>query len=301
MARLMSDAEIRRRKKLQGHISQTTGALGLASLGAFAASKAPGAKVLTKTPRLARVANKINPEKAKTASLGLSTTGAGIGGAGSFNFASYTNAESRKRKQAMPVTKRGLDVGYYGEIGKAKEWKPSASKFDAERSRMKRSQAYEAGGGAATGGLTAAAGVKGAQAGKLLLRNRKTNPRALNLPSVRAGQAARKAAAVGHGKVGAALAGGAALTGGATLAVRNRNNSRSWASYGKRSAFGVEHDPVSKAINIKPENKGKFTRAAHKAGEGVQEHAHAVVNSSKSSELQRKRAQFAINAKKWHH
>lgn len=52
-------------------------------------------------------------------------------------------------------------------------------------------------------------------------------------------------------------------------------------------------------INIKPENKGKFTASAKAAGEGVQEHAKKVVNNPESSEVQRRRAQFAINAKKW--
>ena len=54
-------------------------------------------------------------------------------------------------------------------------------------------------------------------------------------------------------------------------------------------------------IHIKPENRGKFTASAHKAGEGVQEHAHAVMNNPNASPLQRKRANFAIQAKKWHH
>lgn len=54
-------------------------------------------------------------------------------------------------------------------------------------------------------------------------------------------------------------------------------------------------------ININPANKGKFTASAKRAGEGVQQYAHEVVNNPKSSEVQRKRAQFAINAKKFHH
>lgn len=54
-------------------------------------------------------------------------------------------------------------------------------------------------------------------------------------------------------------------------------------------------------IYIKPENKGKFTSSAKAAGESVQEHAHKVVSDPDSTELQRKRAQFAINAKKWKH
>ena len=53
-------------------------------------------------------------------------------------------------------------------------------------------------------------------------------------------------------------------------------------------------------IHIKEKNKGKFTKAAKAAGEGVQEHAHNVINNPNATTLQKKRAQFAINAKKWH-
>lgn len=54
-------------------------------------------------------------------------------------------------------------------------------------------------------------------------------------------------------------------------------------------------------IDIKEKNKGKFTQSAKAAGESVQEHAKNVVNNPESTTLQKKRAQFAINAKKWHH
>lgn len=54
-------------------------------------------------------------------------------------------------------------------------------------------------------------------------------------------------------------------------------------------------------IHIKEKNKGKFTKSAKAAGQSVQAHAHSVVNNPNSTELQRKRAQFAINSKKWHH
>lgn len=54
-------------------------------------------------------------------------------------------------------------------------------------------------------------------------------------------------------------------------------------------------------IHIKPENKGKFTRSAKAAGESVQEHAHKVVNNPNATTLQKRRAQFALNAAKWSH
>jgi len=54
-----------------------------------------------------------------------------------------------------------------------------------------------------------------------------------------------------------------------------------------------------KKILIKPKNRGKFTKSAKKAGKSVQEHARDVVNNSNATALQKKRAQFAINARKW--
>lgn len=54
-------------------------------------------------------------------------------------------------------------------------------------------------------------------------------------------------------------------------------------------------------IHIKKENRGKFTKSAKAAGEGVQEHAHKVMNDPNATPLQRKRANFAIQAKKWNH
>ena len=54
-------------------------------------------------------------------------------------------------------------------------------------------------------------------------------------------------------------------------------------------------------IKIKKKNQGKFTKAAKAAGESVQEHAHSVLNNPKATKLQKKRAQFVVNSKKWHH
>ena len=54
-------------------------------------------------------------------------------------------------------------------------------------------------------------------------------------------------------------------------------------------------------IHIKPENKGKFTASAEAAGHTVQEHARAVLNNPNATPLQKKRANFARNAAKWHH
>jgi hypothetical protein len=86
--------------------------------------------------------------------------------------------------------------------------------------------------------------------------------------------------------------------------ILNENNSNNYnypASQGSEGGGAGSGYKKGGKIHIKPENKGKFTASAKAAGEGVQEHAHNVVNNSGSSETQRKRAQFAINAKKWNH
>lgn len=52
-------------------------------------------------------------------------------------------------------------------------------------------------------------------------------------------------------------------------------------------------------IHIKKENRGKFTKSAKAAGEGVQEHAHKVMNDPHATTLQKRRANFAIQAARW--
>lgn len=57
----------------------------------------------------------------------------------------------------------------------------------------------------------------------------------------------------------------------------------------------------SGGIHIKKKNEGKFTASAKAAGESVQEHAHKVMNDPNATALQKKRANFAIQAKRWAH
>jgi hypothetical protein len=54
-------------------------------------------------------------------------------------------------------------------------------------------------------------------------------------------------------------------------------------------------------IHIKKENRGKFTASAKRAGKSVQEHATDVLNDPNATRLQKRRAQFVKNAKKWKH
>lgn len=57
---------------------------------------------------------------------------------------------------------------------------------------------------------------------------------------------------------------------------------------------------TKKPIAIKKENRGKFTAQAKKAGMGVQAFAKKVLaKGSKATAATKKRAVFAVNAKKW--
>lgn len=71
----------------------------------------------------------------------------------------------------------------------------------------------------------------------------------------------------------------------------------------KRDNFNISDIRYKKggSIHIKEKNKGKFTESAKRAGKSVQEHAKDVVKDPKATKLQKKRAQFALNAKKWKH
>lgn len=57
----------------------------------------------------------------------------------------------------------------------------------------------------------------------------------------------------------------------------------------------------SGGIHIKKKNKGKFTESAKRAGKSVQEHADDVLDDPNATRMQKRRAQFAKNAKKWKH
>lgn len=52
-------------------------------------------------------------------------------------------------------------------------------------------------------------------------------------------------------------------------------------------------------IHINPKNRGKFTASSKKAGQSVQQHAKSVLSDPNASALEKKRAVFAKNARKW--
>lgn len=102
--------------------------------------------------------------------------------------------------------------------------------------------------------------------------------------------------------------GGKAFTGPVTQTVLNYNQEPSSMS-NFMEPESVYENPVNSQIlakggkiYIKPENRGKFTASANRAGMGVQEFArHVLANKEDYSSTQVKRANFARNASKWKH
>jgi hypothetical protein len=241
--RLMSDTEIRHRKKIQGHISQATGGLGLTALGGTLLSTKTGGKGTKAAFKLVGRDRPgfLKPKKLKKATAPILATSAGIGGAGAFNFAAYTNAESRKRKAAMTTVKK---------IG---EWKT----IDQRELSQRRSRKYMRAAGASVGagvGLIAlhrkpGDAAKVAHTGKLIGATLRSKAK----PKVKAGNIGRiiNQESAGHttgAKLGAgAIVGGAALGGGAKAGhtyQQHKINERRRTNYKeslKKSAFGVDH------------------------------------------------------------
>ena len=52
-------------------------------------------------------------------------------------------------------------------------------------------------------------------------------------------------------------------------------------------------------IHIKKKNRGKFTKLAKTAGKSVQEYAAKVLSDPNATPLQKKRANFARNSRRW--
>ena len=272
-ARIMSDAEIKRRKKLQSHISQAGGAIGLAALGGTLAASRPGRQALRKIPKLE---GKIRPpapkdpnrDRIKGATTPLLATGAGLGGVGSFNFASYTNSESRKRNMAQPVKKsfdelagdegHALTHEQIEEAAITKAWEPTARKYDPEAKRHKRSKNYQTGLAATSAGTATGAALAGTTALVHESKNRKAGAKIAEgfKGGVKVIPEAGRLKAVKSGKVAAGL-GAASLATGAGAGFVHRQRKGSWQSYQKRdatSAFGVDHSDNPNGQHRETEN-----------------------------------------------
>lgn len=102
--KLPSNKRIARQKKAQAGFSLVGGTLGLAALASRGKAARIGSKVryagVVDGERMAAKASKW-----KDRSTALTTAGAGVGGVGAYNFASYTNADAKKQQRL----KKNLD------------------------------------------------------------------------------------------------------------------------------------------------------------------------------------------------
>lgn len=159
-------AKLRRAKKTQAAMSLASGTLGLTALGTM------GAAAALRRPSLARHVKfvkdpKKTAEKLTGTTAGLVTAGAGVGGAGSLNFARVQNQEANRlpnlpKKRVVKSFGGGtMDFG----LSNVRQGESVVSKaYDPERSRRKRLDAY----------ATGSAGVGGGALGLGLLTGRDT-------------------------------------------------------------------------------------------------------------------------------
>lgn len=207
--RSMSQAEINRRKKVQGLSSQVGGTLGLAALGGTllatkrgsSATKAAFKSVGRERPTF------LKPKRINAKIAPVLATSAGIGGASAFNFAAYTKAEAKQRKKKVPVMKYDpyeIEFPLASEVGIAKRY------YDPEEKRMKRADNLQAGANVAGGAAAVGAvhqGSKAAKKIKLVAINQHPNAgKEFRVPLKGAGHAG-KAAGLAAGAAGAVYAG----------------------------------------------------------------------------------------------
>ena len=72
-------------------------------------------------------------------------------------------------------------------------------------------------------------------------------------------------------------------------------------NYIKNTYDNIMYRKKGGTIHIKEKNRGKFTASAKRAGMGVQEYANKVLSDPNATPLQKRRANFARNAKKFKH
>ena len=285
MARVMSDAEIRRRKALQGKISETTGALGLTALGGTLLATKGGSKA---TKAAFKVAGRERPGFLKPKNLRRHTapilaTSAGIGGAGSFNFAAYTNAESRKRRamvqkndDAPYMGEEGIAKRYEEEISKIGDWKTIDQREQVQRRQRKAMRGAGAAAGVGAGLVTLGYHDSGDRpkykAGVGTLRQIKGMHAAKEMSNKDALKAAgRTARTVGgelsaSGKIGVGMLGGAALVGGAAKGRHTYEQHK--INQRRRQNFRKDWSPTAR--NYDPEaNRGRRSKAYEVGGGAI--------------------------------
>jgi hypothetical protein len=252
--RVMSDSEIRRRKKIQGEIGRTTSTMGLAGVGLL------GASVAMKKPRMALAAHKlpgmhgIDPKKLGDAARNVGVVSAGIGGVGGFNQAKIYSNEARKTGPRMPVNPQKPKkkvVKSLDQISKIGDWKTIDQREQTQRRDRKAMR--RSGAGAAFGGGLVALGyhdsgdkAKYKAAGGMAQTIRRAPAGARQKAKVAGKTAGVLYRDLSHsGKIGTGLIAGAAAVGGGAKTQhtyqQHKINQRRRANF-RKSAFGIDHE-----------------------------------------------------------
>lgn len=276
MSKNLTDRQIAQRKKVQSAVSQTTGGLGLAALGGTLLATKRGGKASNAAFRAAGKTRpkSLAPENLKEKTAPLLATSAGIGALGSFNFASYTKAEAKKKPG---VVKKSMDMEpLAGEVGIAKNWQPQARNYNSEKNRDRRGAAYTAALGAGAGAAAGNATFEGVRAGSNL-RSARTGPDAYlaGKKNPTKGQKAYakgmrtkslKAAKVAGKKAGVS-AGVAAAVGGAAALSDHKRRKGSWTTYGKSAEITKAGD--WKTIGQREQTQRRNRKTMRAAGAGA--------------------------------
>jgi len=104
--------EVKHKRIVQGALSITGATLGLAALGTKG-----GAVALRKYPKALKSVT-VNPKRLESASLGLMTTGAGVGGMSGYHYAALQRAENKSQKK-MERDNKMLERSAFGVVTKA--------------------------------------------------------------------------------------------------------------------------------------------------------------------------------------
>jgi hypothetical protein len=249
-----TNKRIAHQKKAQAGFSLAGGTLGLAALASRgkAGTLTRAAKTSANGPKLLSAA-----QKWKDRSTGLTTIGAGIGGVGAYNFASYTNAEAKAQaKKKGPVRKMDDPFGVSKRRYQINEDADPDVKYKLDNA------AGVAGGASGLGGVLAGAPVGEELADAQISRKR-------------GGKASYKTAALKglkskRGKAGIAL-GGAGVVGAAAIQHQAKKKG---VLVIKSDPFGVEkgfRDEMKKpwrdrGLNPKEEMKKPWSQRGPKVG-----------------------------------
>lgn len=193
-----TNKRIAHQKKAQAGFSLAGGTLGLAALGTRGKATAltRAAKTSANGPKLLSAA-----QKWKDRSTGLTTIGAGIGGVGAYNFASYTNAEAKAQaKKKGPVRKMDDPFGVSKRRYQINEDADPDVKYKLDNA------AGVAGAASAGGGVLAGMPVGEKLSDAMVSRKRggKASYKAAALSGLKSKRAKAGGALVGAGIVGAA-------------------------------------------------------------------------------------------------